>query len=455
MGSHLETGVATNATTNANKRWTPGEEKLLLLRFEDGASVAELAKAHGRSAYAIRLRLERLGVQPEAASDAPKAEMTAVSSASSSSAKAHPLLTIELVPETCWFSNVRSEISQRDWDRIRRRQLRLANFNCEICSSKTQLECHEVWRYDDARLTQTLLRMITLCKNCHEVKHLGRATAVGRNSQAKSHLARVNQWSAGETETYVLDAFEVWRHRSSKPWSLDISVLRDYGIDPPVGHDRKAQPQKYAPVRERSLADVVKTLAANGRRPRLGGRGLGGPRLHTTALGLFSDHRCGRAPKKRAHYPYLVTAIAPANPQTNHWVKEGTWWFWWDGVRWTGDREPHSTRSGWWQDPYSPGLRWWTGRSWGEDALRLQNGWVPKHPGSKVFFWWDGNSFVERLRPLPNGTRVRPRDRNNIGKVVGVDVSNRQKPIKVYFRNRKTRSDAVVNFAANALRRNK
>lgn len=31
-----------------------------------------------------------------------------------------PGLTIELGPQTCWFSNVRDQVSPQDWDRIRR-----------------------------------------------------------------------------------------------------------------------------------------------------------------------------------------------------------------------------------------------------------------------------------------------------------------------------------------------
>ena len=44
-----------------------------------------------------------------------------------------PRLTIELVPSTCWFSNVRSNISKQDWDRLRKETYKKANYRCEIC----------------------------------------------------------------------------------------------------------------------------------------------------------------------------------------------------------------------------------------------------------------------------------------------------------------------------------
>ena len=30
-----------------------------------------------------------------------------------------PRLTVELVPQTCWFSNVRDHVSREDWDQMR------------------------------------------------------------------------------------------------------------------------------------------------------------------------------------------------------------------------------------------------------------------------------------------------------------------------------------------------
>src|SRR5688500_8134041 len=46
------------------------------------------------------------------------------------------LLTVELVPRTCWFSNLRSELSQDEWDRLRRSVYERAGNRCEVCGGK-------------------------------------------------------------------------------------------------------------------------------------------------------------------------------------------------------------------------------------------------------------------------------------------------------------------------------
>jgi hypothetical protein len=44
--------------------WSESEESELLAEFQNGASIAALARAFGRPAGGIRMRLEKLGVDP-------------------------------------------------------------------------------------------------------------------------------------------------------------------------------------------------------------------------------------------------------------------------------------------------------------------------------------------------------------------------------------------------------
>jgi hypothetical protein len=148
-----------------------------------------------------------------------------------------PRLTVELVPRTCWFSNVRDRVSREDWDRMRSQVYEYAGRRCEVCGgrgSKHPVECHEVWEYDEATAVQRLVRMIALCPACHEVKHVGLAGVKGRGEIAAAHLAEVNGWSAAVADRYVRSAFAVWEERSARTWSLDVSALTGYGIDPRV-----------------------------------------------------------------------------------------------------------------------------------------------------------------------------------------------------------------------------
>lgn len=148
-----------------------------------------------------------------------------------------PRLTIELVPRTCWFSNVRDRVAREDWDRIRKQVYERAGHRCEVCGgrgSRHPVECHEMWEYEEATGVQRLVRMITLCPACHEVKHIGLANIKGRGEIAAAHLAEVNGWTPQVAAVYIDQAFDVWIERSDRTWSLDVSALAAYGIDSPI-----------------------------------------------------------------------------------------------------------------------------------------------------------------------------------------------------------------------------
>lgn len=143
-------------------------------------------------------------------------------------------LEIELVPETCWFSNVRSEVTPAQWDLLRKQVYAEAWHTCEICEgvgSQHPVECHEIWEYDDKKLIQKLVGMIALCPNCHMVKHIGMSSMLGKGEQAIAHFMKVNEMTRKQTDQYMLRAFKQWERRSKKKWTLDISILKVYGID--------------------------------------------------------------------------------------------------------------------------------------------------------------------------------------------------------------------------------
>jgi hypothetical protein len=144
-----------------------------------------------------------------------------------------PRLTVELVPRTCWFNNVRSAVSEGQWNYLKKKTSNKANWKCEICGGrgpKWPVECHERWHYDDEYNTQKLCGLIALCPSCHEVKHIGLAELKGKKVEATAHLAIVNGWSYQAADKYIKDAFKVWRDRSQHNWILDISWIKDIGI---------------------------------------------------------------------------------------------------------------------------------------------------------------------------------------------------------------------------------
>ncbi|EQD31721.1 hypothetical protein B2A_13732, partial [mine drainage metagenome] len=58
-------------------------------------------------------------------------------------------LFVDLVPQTAWFTNVRSAVSRGDWDRLRKHVYVRAGNKCEVCGASGRLEAHERWEYDE------------------------------------------------------------------------------------------------------------------------------------------------------------------------------------------------------------------------------------------------------------------------------------------------------------------
>lgn len=145
-------------------------------------------------------------------------------------------LFVDLVPSSCWFTNVRSCVSERDWERLRRMIVRRAASRCEACGrdedrdTRRWLEAHERWAYDEANRVQTLRRLVCLCTDCHTATHIGLAGINGKGDIARAHLAVVTRMSAREVEEHIGSAFEIWQARSAVSWTLDLSMLTDAGI---------------------------------------------------------------------------------------------------------------------------------------------------------------------------------------------------------------------------------
>lgn len=142
-------------------------------------------------------------------------------------------LTIELVPSSSFYNNVRSAVTKAQWDIIRKQVYSKAYDLCEICGGtgpKHPVECHEIWSFNDKTLIQKLDGMIALCPNCHSVKHYGLAQIQNKHENALKHFMKVNSISKKKAEKYIAEAFMIWSKRSSKNWTVDISILKEYGV---------------------------------------------------------------------------------------------------------------------------------------------------------------------------------------------------------------------------------
>lgn len=200
-------------------------------------------------------------------------------------------LFVDMVPRSCWFTN-RTCVSPQDWERFRRMITRRAGQECEACGAgedrtvQRRLEAHERWAYDDRTGVQALRRLICLCSDCHLSTHLGYANGTGRAAQALAHLRAVTGMTTAEVDRHVHAAGELWKRRSARVWTLDLTMLTDVGVtlarptkaaDRPAAAERALQAANAsAPARQHRPAPAVPEPAPSpATTPVAGGRGAG------------------------------------------------------------------------------------------------------------------------------------------------------------------------------------
>lgn len=149
-------------------------------------------------------------------------------------------LEIELIPETCFYSNLRKSTIQKNWDIIRKQCYKDANYKCEICGSdgKNQifetrgsidgsLNCHEIWEYDDVNHIQKLRGFIALCNDCHMIKHIGFAQIqeskglLDMNALIK-HFLKINNVEISDYEKHYTQSWKIQEERSKHVWKTEF-----------------------------------------------------------------------------------------------------------------------------------------------------------------------------------------------------------------------------------------
>ena len=140
-------------------------------------------------------------------------------------------LNFELVPDGCWYSNLRSELPKKLWDIVRKDAYARANGKCMICGRPAKrLEAHEKWSYDEKTATQKLEDVIAVCHTCHSVIHIGRTQLTGEEDKAIAQFTRVNKCSYADYRKALGEANARHRKLNEIPeWKLDISWLKRFG----------------------------------------------------------------------------------------------------------------------------------------------------------------------------------------------------------------------------------
>lgn len=139
-------------------------------------------------------------------------------------------LRFELVPDSCWYSNLRSILKPAMWDVVRKDAYERAGGKCMICNRPSKrLEAHERWAYDEEKHVQILSDVIAVCHDCHSVIHIGRTQLLGDEDRAIEHFKKVNGCSYSDYRKALGEA-NVTHARLNKvsEWSLDLTWLKRF-----------------------------------------------------------------------------------------------------------------------------------------------------------------------------------------------------------------------------------
>lgn len=136
-------------------------------------------------------------------------------------------LMMRPVPDSCWYSNLRSALPPKIWDILRKDAYARANGRCMICGApRKRLEAHEDWVYDEQNHVQRLNDIVALCHDCHAVIHIGRTQLTGDEDRAIAHFCKVNDCSYSDYIKALKQANE-YHARLNKvdEWKLDATLI--------------------------------------------------------------------------------------------------------------------------------------------------------------------------------------------------------------------------------------
>lgn len=137
-------------------------------------------------------------------------------------------LNFEMVPEECWYSNLRSVLTPKDWDIVRKDAYARAGGRCCVCGRAARLEAHEKWSYNEEKALQKLEDVVALCHSCHEVVHISRTQLMGRGADAMEHFMKVNRCCQMEFHEALGEAnAEYIKRNRIEGWVTDITWLEN------------------------------------------------------------------------------------------------------------------------------------------------------------------------------------------------------------------------------------
>ena len=135
-----------------------------------------------------------------------------------------------MIPAGNWGENLHGYLDGPVWDSVRKEVYAHFNLRCAICgASNVKLHCHEDWDINDKKCTQKLKGFLSLCEDCHNIKHWGRTCAVVEQGQMsrsylqvlKDHFCYVNNCTEYTFDKHTAEARSKWPFRSKRKYKLN------------------------------------------------------------------------------------------------------------------------------------------------------------------------------------------------------------------------------------------
>jgi len=146
-------------------------------------------------------------------------------------------LCVDLMPKTCWWTNLAHLLQPSEWTRLQRLVCTRANNTCETCGKEglelqPERERHIEgrWEYRSASQLQRLVRVLLLCDNCYYSTRMGLARIKDRSESATTHLTKILNQPTKLVTQHIDEAFQVWRDRSLCNWDVDLYILTASGF---------------------------------------------------------------------------------------------------------------------------------------------------------------------------------------------------------------------------------
>ena len=135
-------------------------------------------------------------------------------------------LRIEPKPVSTWGVTLASRLPREEWNDLRQKVYRNADYTCEICGATNRtLHCHEVWAFDEKRLIQKLVRLECCCELCHDVHHFGRSHETKSHSYIDrliGHWCKVNKKTRADFMRYENEIRVLNKKRANKQYIVKV-----------------------------------------------------------------------------------------------------------------------------------------------------------------------------------------------------------------------------------------